>query len=264
MAFYRPLKGGAGIAWFVPGGRTAQVGVGIDVPILYGLQSQEIRTDMFKDGVGVLRTIRHIRFGVQKSDPVYVRVGQLSGTMIGYGGLVNNYSNGLGFEKRKFGLHTDINYKGYGGIEAMYSDFDPSSMNLLVIRPYVRPIAFLGIPIVSTLEVGATIVKDKDQTKTPVTDSTYTTNVFTEEGIGAFGIDAGMTLLQIPFIQIDLFANYGRLDMDTKAMKDTVLALSDDLGYKNSSGVSAGINFRFNFIANVMRPYPTYPVGNMR
>ncbi|MFT7282213.1 MAG: cell envelope opacity-associated protein A, partial [Cyclobacteriaceae bacterium] len=133
-----------------------KIGVGLNVPILFNIEDQSFRSDIFKDGVGLARTITYIRYGVQKQDPVYVRVGELNGIMIGFGGLINNYTNSTSFEKRKLGLHYDVNFKGLIGLEGMYSDFDPTSSNLLVTRPYIRPLSFLSIPIVRTLEIGTT------------------------------------------------------------------------------------------------------------
>lgn len=236
-----------------------KVGVGLNVPILYGLDDQSVRTDIFEDGIGIGRLITYIRYGTQKKDPVYVRVGELTNTMIGFGGLVNNYSNAISFEKRKVGLHYDFNVKGIAGIEGMYSDFDASSLNLFVLRPYVRPLAKTGIPIINTFEIGTTFLKDNDQTKRPTSDSTFVTNTFTEPGIGAFGIDAGLTLLRIPFIQIDLFANYSRLNVTSDVLTDslnTILATTgvpEQLvdGFDNGSGFSVGFNFRMHFILDV-------------
>lgn len=231
-----------------------KVGVGLNVPILYGLKDQKVRTEIFEDGVGAARLITYLRMGIQKTTPIYFKVGQLNNTMIGFGGLVNNYTNSTSFEKRTIGLHYDINFKGFVGLEGMYSDFTPSSFNLLAIRPYVRPLIYSGLPIVNTLEVGTTILQDKDQTDLTPGDETTDTYLFTKDGIGAFGLDAGMTLLRIPFIQIDLFANYSRLSVSSKALTDS-LALSTDKamadGFKNGHGASVGFNFRFNFIADL-------------
>lgn len=231
-----------------------KVGVGLNVPILYGLKDQKVRTEIFKDGVGAARLITYLRMGIQKSTPIYFKVGQLNNTMIGFGGLVNNYTNSTSFEKRTIGLHYDINFKGFVGLEGMYSDFTPGSFNLLAIRPYVRPLIYSGLPIVNTLEVGTTILQDKDQTDLTPGDENTDSYSFTKDGIGAFGLDAGMTLLRIPFIQIDLFANYSRLSVSSKALTDS-LALSTDKamadGFKNGNGASVGFNFRFNFIADL-------------
>jgi hypothetical protein len=237
-----------------------KVGVGLNVPILYGLDDKSIRTEIFKDGIGAARLITYIRYGVQKRDPIYVKVGQLNGTSIGFGGLINNYTNSTSFEKRKVGLHYDLNYKGWGGIDGMYSDFSPGSFNLFSIRPYVRPLSRTGIPIVKTFELGSTIVRDKDSNAIITSDSTSTSYRFTQNGVGAIGIDAGVTLLSIPFIQIDLFANYSKLNMSSQALTDTLNALYDGRnapetmsdGYKDGSGVSVGLNFRFHFIADIL------------
>ncbi len=87
--------------------------------------------------------------------------------MIGFGSLVNNYTNTTSYEKRKVGLHYDFNVKGLVGFEGLYSDVNPSSLNLLAVRPYVRPLIWTSIPIVRTFEIGTTVIKDKDQTKQP-------------------------------------------------------------------------------------------------
>ena len=237
-----------------------KVGFGLHVPLLYGLDDKKIRTEIFKGGVGPLRLIRYVRYGTQKRDPYYFRLGELDQVMMGFGSLVNNYTNSSSYEKRKFGLHYDLNYRGIVGLEGMYSDFDARSLNLFAIRPYVRPLATTGIPVVSTLEIGTTFIKDKDQTKIPTSDSTSTTYTFTEPGIGAFGIDAGITVVNVPFIQIDLFGGYSKLNVSSQVLRDTVttfaalLGAADVLtdGFNNGSGISAGVNFRFHFIANVL------------
>ncbi len=235
-----------------------KVGVGLNVPILYGLDDQKVRTDIFEDGVGPARLITYLRYGVQKRDPIYFRIGQLDGISIGFGGLVNNYTNSTSLEKRKLGLHLDFNWRGLGGVEAMYSDFDPASQNLLVIRPYVRPLATTGIPFVNTFEVGATFVSDKDQTAIPASDSTSTSYLYTRNGISAFGIDAGLTVWKIPFIQVDAFFTYSSLNVGKGGLEDSLASITPILnaatledGYDQGSGWSYGMNFRLNFIADL-------------
>jgi hypothetical protein len=176
--------------------------------------------------------------------------------MIGFGGLINNYTNTTSYEKRKLGLHYDLNFKGLFGLEGMYSDFDPASLNLLAVRPYVRPMAWTIIPIVRTLEIGATVIKDKDQTQRPTSDSTFVVNQFTADGVGAFGLNAGINLLRIPFIQIDAFVNYSRLNVGTAALTDSIATIyasqGDTKEFTDGHGISGGINFRFNFIADLL------------
>ncbi len=221
-------------------------GLGLNIPVLYGLEDRSFRTEIFEDGVGVARLIRYLRLGNQKQDPIYLRIGELSSAMIGYGGLINNYTNTTSYEKRKLGLHYDLNFRGLVGIEGLYSDFNPVSLNLLAVRPYTRPLAQSGIPIVRTFEVGVQYIRDQDQTAIPTSDSTSTTYRYTKDGVAALGFDAGITLLSIPFIQIDLFTTYSRLNVDSQALRDT---LGD--GFTSGDGFSAGLNFRLNFIADL-------------
>ncbi len=230
--------------------KIGKVGVGLNVPILYGLDSKSVRTEIFKDGAGVARLFSYIRYGVQKKDPVYVKVGQLRNTMIGFGGLINNYTNTTSYEKRKVGLHYDLNFKGLAGIEGLYSDFDPASRNLLAIRPYVRPLAATTIPVAKTLEFGAVFVSDKDQTAIPTSDSTSTSYAFTADGISALGFDVGITVLRVPFIQIDLFANYSKLKVDSDTLTQATNVLTGETSFSSGSGFSTGVNFRLHFIAD--------------
>lgn len=236
-----------------------KIGLGLDIPVLFSIDDFTFRDEIYKDGIGVGRLIRYISYGRQKKDQVYVKVGQLDNLMIGYGGLVNNYTNSISFEKRKLGLHYDLNFKGLVGIEGMYSDFDPGSRNLLVTRPYVRPLSFTSIPVVRTFEFGVTFASDRDQTEIPTGENAFTTYDFTEGGISAFGLDAGITLLRIPFIQIDAFFNYSKLNLLDGGLNDTIQSTpvvfdspAMENGYEEGSGISAGVNFRFNFIANLL------------
>ncbi len=237
-----------------------KVGLGLNIPILYGLDDQSIRTQIFKDGVGPARLITYIRYGVQKRDPIYVKVGQLDNTMVGYGGLINNYTNTTSFEKRKVGLHADVNWRYLIGLETMYSDFNPESFNLFAVRPYLRPLGMLSIPVINTLELGTTFIRDHDQTTLVSEAGSNNTYLFTKGGVGAFGLDMGLTLLRVPFIQMTLFANYSKLSASDAlktyfAEASLITDVSDSPlsdGYEDGSGSSVGLNFRFNFIANIM------------
>ncbi len=227
-----------------------KVGVGLNVPILYGLDDNSIRTEIFEDGVGVARLIRYIRYGVQKNDPVYIKAGEISGLMLGYGGLVNNYTNTTSYEKRKVGIHADFNYDRFIGLELLYSDLNPQSFNLFAARPYIRPLSAFPLKIINTLEVGTSFISDKDQTSIITSDSTSTTYAFTESGVNGFGVDMGITLLSSPFIQIDLFASYSSLNIKSDTLSQLASALGDT-DFKTGSGTSVGMNFRMHFIADV-------------
>ncbi|SNS76946.1 hypothetical protein SAMN05421640_1164 [Ekhidna lutea] len=230
--------------------KLGKVGVGLNVPILYGLDDKSIRTEIFEDGVGAARLFRYVRYGKQKSDPVYVKAGEISGLMLGYGGLMNNYTNSTSYEKSKVGIHTDFNYDRFIGLEMMYSDLNPQSFNLFAARPYIRPLSSFPINILNTLEVGASYVVDKDQTDIITSDSTSTTYAFTKSGAKGMGFDMGITLLSSPFIQIDMFASYSRLNIQSDTLTELATA-SGESNFETGSGASVGVNFRMHFIADV-------------
>lgn len=246
-------------------------GLGLDVPLMFNLSDGSIRTDEFKDGVGFLRMIRYARWGVKKRDPIYIRVGDISGAYLGYGLLLNNYGNATSFEKRKFGLSYDFLFKKKYGIEGIYSDFDFSSLNLFGMRPYVRPLGDTKIPILKTLEIGASIVVDNDDTYQINTDSLDVKNTnLTQDGMMALGGDIGIWLLNNRFIRISAYAQYGRLQKNN-ALADSLTALTklDDstltlygfdpankslmTNYDASSGFSVGLDFKMNVIAKILR-----------
>ncbi len=236
-----------------------KVGLGIHLPLLYSLDNNEFRTEAFKNGTtGFLRLVRYVRYGRQKKDPIYVRWGQLDNIMVGYGGLINNYSNSISSERTKTGFHLDINFnEGMFGIEAMYSDIDPKSVNLFAIRPYVRPLSKMSIPIIRTLEIGATYIGDKDQTERKTFESDSATTVeqytYTKDGISAFGVDLGLTLLKIPFVRIDAFGQWSKLNIESDTLKGFFAAdgIAENDNFENATGSSVGINARFNFILDV-------------
>jgi hypothetical protein len=130
--------------------------------------------------------------GRKKETPVYVRAGDLTGVSLGFGTLVNNYSNSPSFEYRKWGLNVDFNVKGIVGVEGIYSDI--KGANVLGIRPYVRPLRTTGIPIVKTFEIGYSFVTDKGK------NADSTGYFLKDNGIKAGAIDAVVTFLNKSFI----------------------------------------------------------------
>ncbi|PCH70423.1 MAG: hypothetical protein COC06_04710 [Bacteroidales bacterium] len=237
---------------FQPDLSFGKVGIGLDVPVYFNLDNGDLYTDEFKNGTGVLRLISYLRYGRKKKDPVYVKLGQLKGESLGYGSLLNNYSNSPSFEKRKAGLSYDIRIKKIFGIEGMYSDFNTQSFNLFAIRPYVRPFGASGIPIIKTLDFGFSCITDKDQTKRFGDNSEI--NEFLSDGIKAYGLDMGILLLNSGFINLTGYAHYSRL---SKVKSDSLAAYHQltppTQGYDAGKGTGIGLNANMNVIGNLFR-----------
>ncbi|RUT73434.1 hypothetical protein [Ancylomarina longa] len=229
-----------------------KVGLGFDIPVYFNLQSGELYSDEFKNGTGVLRLISYVRLGRKKKDPVYLKLGQLQGESIGFGSLLNNYSNSPSFEKRKVGLSYDICVKKIVGIEGMYSDFNTASFNLFAIRPYVRPMGASGIPVLKTLELGMTYITDQDQTIR--FDSESGKNEFLSDGIKAYGLDMGIRLINSRIINLTAYTHFSKL---AKVKSDSLAAYQQmnapSQNYGAGKGMGFGLNANMNVIGNLFR-----------
>lgn len=239
-------------ARFQPELNLGKVGVGFDIPVYFNLETGKFYSDELKSGSGVLRLISYVRYGRKKQDPVYLKMGQLRGESIGYGSLLNNYNNTVSFEKRKVGLSYDIRIKKVIGIEGLYSDFNTESFNLFAIRPYVRPFGSSDIPVIKTLDFGFTYITDKDHTDR-FGDNTGK-NEFLSDGVNAYGIDMGITLINSSFINLTGYAHLSKL---AKIKSDSLAlfhqAVPPTQGYGEGKGMGLGLNANMNVVGNFFR-----------
>lgn len=236
-------------------------GAGLDVPLMYNIDEGSLRLDEYYGGVGALRLIRYLSWGVKKRDPFFIRVGDLTGSYIGYGMLLNNYTNSISYEKRTLGVSMDMLIKKKFGLEVLYSNLNLSSFNLLAVRPYYRPLGDTDIPILRTLEIGATYITDHDNTKTKLNDSVdVLSNQFVKDGVNAFGADMGVHLINNRMFRLTGFMQYGALLKNTsQLLEDSVQAYiqsgavnsSDSsliAGYDMGSGFSVGLEAKAQFM----------------
>jgi hypothetical protein len=246
--------------------QVGKLGVGLDIPIQINVKTNEFRSDLYKDGVAWLRVIRYLSWGVKKQDPLYAKVGDLTGSSLGYGMLINNYSNSISEDKRKIGLDFDYCYNNYLGVEILYSDFDTRSLNLLGVRPYIKPLSSTGIPILKTLDIGLQYVTDHDKTGSlAATDASGKHNYFVgSSGVSAKAIDMGVTLVNIPTLRLVAFGSAAMLDKNKnsafrEALADSILSgpspeFSNAISkYDDGYGLSAGLDLKFKVFGNVLR-----------
>ncbi len=248
-------------------------GVGLNIPIMFNLDDWSFRKDEYQDGVAWLRIIDYVRYGVKKRDPVYIRVGSLYNSYIGYGLLLDNYSNQVSFDKRKIGATFDILVKNFIGVEGLYSDFDMSSFNLFAVRPYVKPLGMTGIPVVKSLDIGFTYVTDHDYTKLESANGVIQ-NQYIQSGQNAWSVDIGIIPVNLSFMQLRIYAQHGKLlknesdllQADLNIIADSLrdagitdnplIAGNDTRGTNNydaGTGTSVGADFRFNFGAQTLQ-----------
>ena len=244
-----------------------KLGFGLDVPFLFDLDSFKLRKDEYQDGVGLLRMIRFVSWGVKKRDPLYIRFGDLSNSYIGYGILLDNYTNSVSFEKRKMGVTWDILVKNLVGVEGLYSDFDAISRNLFAIRPYVKPLGRTSIPIVKTLDIGFTYVADHDQTFIETDSMKVQNNTFLDKGMKAWALDMGVIPINRQALQVRAYMQYGKLKKNEStvfadSLHNYLMALPASVtdqdsanmaNYDGSSGFSIGADLRLKAAGDMFR-----------
>ena len=198
--------------------RIGKVGVGLYVPLMFSMKDGSFRGTPYEGGYSPLRVVRYLSYGTKKQDPFYVRLGDLTGTSLGFGFIVYNYTNGTNFETTTIGVDLDVRMARGLGFEAMYSNVEEPAV--IGLRPYVRPLSLLGmdVPIVDRLEVGALYVTDRSDVATGVADP-----------ITAIGLDAG---IPIPL---------GRLATVTPYVAWASIADIDRGPFRLDGGMGAGI-----------------------
>ncbi|MGC8595876.1 MAG: hypothetical protein ACP5MI_09765 [Candidatus Kryptoniota bacterium] len=222
------LTGGMGISWITENGKTVpyytltlmpdlsfgKFGVGLDLNLRINSQDGTIRKVDWADGA-YRKIIRYVRWG-HKHDPLYVRLGALDMATLGHGFIMSYYSNSPGLDDRRIGAEFDVDFNKFG-FETVYGDFQQAG--LIGGRGYVRPLKFTtlaGVPVIGGFEIGATYVTDQNP-NSGVLIATYNRAAKTDsvikrtDKISEFGFDAGLPLLRIPFVDMDIYYDYATI-----------------------------------------------------
>jgi hypothetical protein len=113
------------------------------------------------------RKIRYIRFG-QEGEPLFIKVGGLSTVTMGYGFLVDRFTNMLHYpDQKQLGLQFDINNISPVGVTlqtlvADFKDFDNDG-GVVAARLALRPLKMTEIPIVKGICIGGSYATDLNQ-----------------------------------------------------------------------------------------------------
>lgn len=158
-----------------------RLGLGVDVPIWkFGIFFD---MELFIDNEGrfsdkgwnfredwieaLSRKIRYVRFG-QEGDPLFIKVGGLSSVTLGYGFIVDRFTNMLHYpDERMLGLQFDINNVSPAGITlqtlvADFKDFDRDG-GIAAARLALRPFKKTEVPILSGISFGGSYAADLNQ-----------------------------------------------------------------------------------------------------
>ncbi len=190
--------------------RFGKFGLGLNIPLLFS-PKEGIKKDDWDSKRDYACIISYIRYSYRGS-PFYVRIGALDFTTLGHGFLVYNYSNRVRTDVVKIGMEMSLD-RGLWGLELFNSDF--GRLGLMGARVTVRP--FVGVPVAERLEFGGSYVRDFDPDEKKDTD----------DGISAFGFDAGFPIFEYSLLSTEVYADYGKI-------------------VDNGHGMAEGIIFRFS------------------
>ncbi len=165
----------------VDGEQWTRLAIGVDVPIWkFGVFFD---VELFIDNDGqfsdkgwnfgddwldaLSRKIRYIRFG-QEGEPLFIKFGGLSSVSMGYGFLVDRFTNMLHYPDQKLlGLQFDLNDISPIGITlqtlvADFKDFDIDG-GLVAARLGFRPLKMTGVPVVKGITISGSYATDLNQ-----------------------------------------------------------------------------------------------------
>jgi hypothetical protein len=225
------MTGGLGMTWIdgeayylvniAPEIAFGKIGVGLDLNLRVSSKDQKIRKEDFDNTYDYFNIIRYVRYGT-KGDEFYIRLGTLDYARLGHGSILYNYKNSPSVDARKIGTELDVDF-GKWGFESVYGDMGAAS--LLGMRGYTRPLQFTkakAIPIISNIEVGATIASDlrEDASDTkvnvlpgfplPPTPESFASKQ-NNGSLSIIGFDIGLPLLRMPVINMTLYYDFAKI-----------------------------------------------------
>jgi len=183
-----------------------------------------------------LKLVRFVRYG-HKRDPVYLLAGQLWGSSLGHGTLVNRYSNSFNIDQRKFGMAFDFNSQ-YFGVETLIDNV--TAVGLLGGRAYVRP--FADVEGLGGLAFGVTVVVDPTAPLVPFA------------AVPAFTADANGN----PVVPQHAFAA-GGIDVEYELFHNSLLDLIPYVDGNRLFGAGNGLHV--GALLNVRLPVPIIDVS---
>jgi len=158
-----------------------------------------------------LKFVRFVRYG-HKREPLYLLAGQLWGSTLGHGTLVNRYSNSLSLDQRKFGIAFDFN-SDYFGVETLVDNV--AGVGVLGSRAYVRP--FAGMPGLGGLAFGFTTVVDPTAPLVPFATApaiSFDANgdaIVPQRAFAAAGVDVEYELFHNQIVDVIPYVDANRL-----------------------------------------------------
>ncbi len=153
-----------------------------------------------------LPKITYIRWD-EKGAPLYIKLGSIDDGTLGNGFIMGGYANTLFVpDERHFGLAFDLDgalFKfPYVGIETFVGDL--AEFDVIGARLFVRPLIWLGVPIIKDLQVGGTVAVDlKPYLHGDPADT---------EMVTVYGADTRLPILSMKALSLAVFADVATIE----------------------------------------------------
>ena len=203
-------------------------GIGLDVTLNYtftggdGSEFQVREEDWIPDDNTTflelyLPKLRYVRWGV-KGEPLFVLLGSVDNGVLGNGFIMGGYTNTQFLPtQRIFGMSLDVDGAlfsfPYVGIETFVSNL--AAFDLIGSRLYARPLIGTEIPIVKNLQVGGTIVADRnpfyfaeDDPDADLTTFLPTDATAEEASVLVYGADLRLPVISNPVVSLATFGDF--------------------------------------------------------
>ena len=171
-------------------------GVGLDLELFldqngnFSRKSWDFDKDNWEESV--FRKVKYLRFG-QENDPLFVKVGGLSNVTLGYGFIVDRFTNMLNYPDQKLlGVQLYLNDISPLGVtlQTMTPDVQEfqNKGGILAARLALMPLKITGIPLLKNLSVGGTYATDLNEFA-PARDWSYGGNIWDKNNNGKVDYD---------------------------------------------------------------------------
>ncbi|MFH0990975.1 MAG: hypothetical protein V1799_13255 [bacterium] len=226
-----------------------KLGVGLDLNLRIG-EDGKVRKEDFNETYDYLRIIRYIRYG-QKTDPLYIRAGNMDAARLGHGSIIYLYRNTASYDMRRVGIELDADLENFG-FETVLGDL--FNAGVFGVRGYVRPLQFTeaaAAPVLGNLEVGVSYASDfhSNANKTWGDATGLLTRAVDDGTLALFGFDLGFPLIKSSSFSTTFYSDYVKI-----ANYGSGTSVGIDLNFSGLSLVTLNAKYERRFVGEQFLP----------
>ncbi len=167
-----------------------------------------------------LAKLAYLRWA-QEDDPLYGHLGSLDNATLGNGFIVGGYANTRYLpDLRLVGAQLDIDGEVVGfpylGLETVAGNL--AALDVTAGRLYLRPLAGTELPVVSGLQIGATVATDREPYYFAEKNEAFDGSVESSPEVLILGVDFRLPLFSRDAVTLATFGDYVRQDESPGAM----------------------------------------------